>query len=344
MSSFDFADPDTLESVKQFHNLFRCPVVESPALPSEERSKLRVALLQEEVQELEDAISEKDLIEIADALADIQYVLGGAVLEFGMGSIFKQLFDEVHRSNMSKACSTLQEAEDTRRHYKESKETDSYIQQIDDTKWLVYRQGDDKVLKSVKYSPADLASVLKKNQQGTTSKMPSPAALKSVADFHTLFRAPVLEQPAIPSMERCKLRVSLLKEEVQELEDAVKANDLVEVADALADIQYVLSGAILEFGMPAIFDNLFTEVQRSNMSKACTSLEEAEDTRQHYKATKATESYVQQIDDTKWLVYREGDDKALKSVKYSPASLSGILKQVDSDANGPPSPTSVLAE
>ena len=70
-------------------------------------------------------------------------------------------------------------------------------------------------------------------------------------------------KPAIPSVDRCQLRVSLLEEEVQELADAIKDNDLVEVADALADIQYVLSGAVHEFGMGHIFQTLFDEVQRS---------------------------------------------------------------------------------
>ena len=90
-----------------------------------------------------------------------------------------------------------------------------------------------------------------------------PNALSSVAAFHRLFRAPILASPVIPSADRCQLRVSLLEEEVQELADAIKDNDLVEVADALADIQYVLSGAVHEFGMGHIFQTLFDEVQRS---------------------------------------------------------------------------------
>ena len=97
---------------------------------------------------------------MADALADIQYVLSGAVLEFGMGSIFQNLFDEVHRSNMSKACTTPEEAEETRRHYLESKDTDSYTERVKEGKWLVYRQGDHKALKSIRYSPADLGGIL----------------------------------------------------------------------------------------------------------------------------------------------------------------------------------------
>lgn len=329
-----FLEPNALESVAQFHDLFRCPVLETPTLPSSDRSKLRVSLLKEEVQELKDAIEQNDLVEVADALADIQYVLSGAVLEFGMGGIFLTLFDEVHRSNMSKACSTINEAEETKSHYLESKDTESFVERAEDGKWLVYRKDDRKVLKSIRYSPADLAGIMKKVQakqsrprSPSLQLLASPAALSSVAEFHTLFQCPVVDSPAMPSLDRCKLRVALLEEEVQELEDAVQQNDLVEVADALADIQYVLSGAVLEFGMGSIFHSLFDEVHRSNMSKACATPEEAEETRRHYRESKATDSYMECVKEGKWLVYRQGDNKALKSIRYSPADLGGILIQ-----------------
>jgi predicted HAD superfamily Cof-like phosphohydrolase len=337
-TKFEFSDPDALVSVAAFHKLFRCPILDQPTLPAAERCELRVSLLKEEVQELQVAIQENDLVEVADALADIQYVLSGAVLEFGMGGIFKHLFNEVHRSNMSKACATLEEAEATGIHYRQNKATESYIKQMSDSQWLVYREGDHKALKSVQYSPASLAPILNK-LSSTSTELAIPACNTSVAAFHQLFRCPVVETPALPAADRCQLRVSLLEEEVQELQDAIKENDLVEVADALADIQYVLSGAVHEFGMGGIFQELFDEVHRSNMSKACTSLEEVEATKLHYQQNKSTESYAKQIGD-QWLVYREGDHKALKSVKYSPASLGAILKLQTS----PPSPTSTLIQ
>jgi predicted HAD superfamily Cof-like phosphohydrolase len=95
---------DSLNQVAEFHRTFKHPILETPTIPSEERSRLRVALLAEELKELEVAILEKDIVEVADALCDLQYVLSGAVLEFGLGEKFRTLFDEVQRSNMSKAC------------------------------------------------------------------------------------------------------------------------------------------------------------------------------------------------------------------------------------------------
>ena len=150
-------------------------------------------------------------------------------------------------------------------------------------------------------------------------------ALNDVAQFHDTFNAPILDQPTIPAKERCELRVSLLQEELNELKEAIADNELVEIADALADIQYVLSGAILEFGLADKFKDLFDEVQRSNMSKACNTLDEAEATQKAYEAKDGTKSNIKQKEN-KFLVYREGDNKVLKSVGYSPADLKGILE------------------
>ena len=150
------------------------------------------------------------------------------------------------------------------------------------------------------------------------------ASLNQVAEFHTTFKHPILPSPVIPSKERCELRISLLAEELKELQQAVEENNLVEVADALCDLQYVLSGAILEFGLGEKFKDLFDEVHRSNMSKACKTVEEAEQTIAHYKNTAGTDAYYKEIDGL-FLVYRVADEKTLKSVKYSPANLSGLL-------------------
>ena len=156
--------------------------------------------------------------------------------------------------------------------------------------------------------------------------MQDPKSLTSVAEFHKTFQHPILPHPQIPSESRCNLRVSLLAEELSELEVAIAQKDLVEIADALCDLQYVLSGAILEFGMQDKFAALFEEVQRSNMSKACKSAEEAAATIKHYLDKDGTESYFEEKDGL-FLVYRKGDNKALKSIAYSPADLESILEK-----------------
>ncbi len=151
---------DVLNQVAEFHRTFHHPIEPQPIIPAEDRCRLRVALLTEELKELQEAIENKDIIEVADALCDLQYVLTGAVLEFGLGEKFKLLFDEVQRSNMSKICHNLEEAEATVQFYEQTKGFDCYIRQESDV-WLVYRKDDHKTLKSVNYSPADLKKVLK---------------------------------------------------------------------------------------------------------------------------------------------------------------------------------------
>jgi predicted HAD superfamily Cof-like phosphohydrolase len=154
--------------------------------------------------------------------------------------------------------------------------------------------------------------------------MKQPDALNLVAEFHQTFKHPILQAPAIPGEDRCKLRVALLAEELKELEVAILEKDLVGIADALCDLQYVLSGAILEFGLGEKFSALFEEVQRSNMSKACTSEEEAIATVEHYLKKDGTECYYKEVAG-KWLIYRKADNKTIKSINYSPANLEGIV-------------------
>ncbi len=156
--------------------------------------------------------------------------------------------------------------------------------------------------------------------------MEQPDALNLVADFHKTFKHPILQHPAVPAQDRCKLRVALIAEELKELEVAILEKDIVEVADALCDIQYVLSGAILEFGLGDKFKDLFEEVQRSNMSKACRTEDEAIATLEFYKKKDGTECYYKE-EGGKWLVYRTADNKTIKSINYSPTDLEGILNR-----------------
>lgn len=156
--------------------------------------------------------------------------------------------------------------------------------------------------------------------------MKQPDALNLVAEFHRTFKHPILPEPVIPSEDRCRLRIALLEEELKELKAAVAAQDIVGVADALCDLQYVLAGAVLEFGLGEKFNDLFEEVQRSNMSKACKSEDEANKTIAHYREKEGTDCYFMQ-EGNHWLVYRSADKKTIKSIAYSPARLEEIINR-----------------
>lgn len=148
-----------------------------------------------------------------------------------------------------------------------------------------------------------------------------------VLSFHKKFDHLINETPTLPAAKVSELRVSLLEEETKELKvDGIKAKNLTEVADALCDLQYVLSGAIITFGMQHIFQELFSEVDRSNMSKACQTLAVANATVEHYAKDKV-EAFIVDKDDG-FLVFRKSDNKLLKSIGYSPANLEPILAKV----------------
>lgn len=152
---------DSLNQVAEFHRTFNAPILEKPQIPSEARSDLRIRLLQEELDELKQAVLDKNIVEIADALCDLQYVLSGAVLEFGLGDKFVELFNEVQRSNMSKSCDNEQQAIETVQYYKTTKGEEAYYEKSGE-KYNVHRKSDHKVLKNKYYSPANLKSIIEK--------------------------------------------------------------------------------------------------------------------------------------------------------------------------------------
>ena len=86
-----------------------------------------------------------------------------------------------------------------------------------------------------------------------------------VGTFMKTFGQDVKTKPSFSSDKINKLRIDLIKEELDELQEAMKNNDLLEVADALTDILYVTYGAGQAFGID--LDKCFDEVQNSNMSK-----------------------------------------------------------------------------
>lgn len=91
---------------------------------------------------------------------------------------------------------------------------------------------------------------------------------RDVGDFHRKFGIPAFDPRkacAFPSKEIVDYRVKFLEEELQELKEAIEANDLVEVMDALADIVYVACGTAHYFNAP--FAQIWSEIHRANMDR-----------------------------------------------------------------------------
>lgn len=92
--------------------------------------------------------------------------------------------------------------------------------------------------------------------------------IKAVQEFHKAFNIGYKTEPiAKLSDQKLQLRFDLMDEENREYLEAARNNDLIEVADALGDMLYILCGTIIEHGMQSKIEEVFNEIQRSNMSK-----------------------------------------------------------------------------
>ncbi len=126
-----------VEKVKEFHEAFLINNEENPiGVISEADYVLRHRLMQEENDEYLDACKKGDIIEIADAIGDKLYILCGTILKHGLQHKIEEVFNEIHRSNMSK---------------------------LDDNGKPIVRE-DGKILKSNQYFKPNINSVLNQNK------------------------------------------------------------------------------------------------------------------------------------------------------------------------------------
>lgn len=124
-----------------------------------------------------------------------------------------------------------------------------------------------------------------------------------------------------------KLRMDLIREEMKELEEAVATQDMTETVDALADILYVVYGMGASLGID--LDKAFGIVHQSNMSKVCTSKEDAEETVKRYQQDSRYDSPTyEQVGPKVFLVKNQSTGKVLKSYKYLPANFESLLEHV----------------
>ena len=125
--------------------------------------------------------------------------------------------------------------------------------------------------------------------------------LQQLWDFQSAYNSTTNSKPTLISLDESNLRYRLGKEELDEYLEAVKNDDLIEVADALADQLYILLGTMVSHGMQDVIEDIFDEVHRSNMSKLGAGGKP---------------------------IYRE-DGKILKGPNYSPPNVSKYLSVTD---------------
>lgn len=90
--------------------------------------------------------------------------------------------------------------------------------------------------------------------------------ISDVSMFHEVFGLPIADRPMLVDRDTRELRLNLLDEEYCEYRRAAQSNDLVEIADALADMIYIIAGTALIYGIP--LEEVWDAVQVSNISKA----------------------------------------------------------------------------
>lgn len=93
---------EKIKSVEEFHNVFKIGNADEVKLIEEKDYTLRYNLIKEENEEYLDACQKGDIVEIADALGDQLYILFGTILKHGLEHKIEEVYDEIHRSNMSK--------------------------------------------------------------------------------------------------------------------------------------------------------------------------------------------------------------------------------------------------
>jgi predicted HAD superfamily Cof-like phosphohydrolase len=123
---------DLIEKLKEFNRSFEIDYSHSPTNVSTLQSNLRYKLMREENEEYLEAAVKGDIIEVADALGDKLYILLGTILAHGMQDVIIDVFNEIHRSNMTKLT--------------------------EDGK--VLRREDGKIIKSDRYEPPNLKSII----------------------------------------------------------------------------------------------------------------------------------------------------------------------------------------
>ncbi len=125
---------EKIKSVEEFHTVFQIGNAEQMALLDERGYMLRYNLMKEENEEYLEACQRGDMVEIADALGDQLYILFGTILKHGLQHKIEEVYDEIHRSNMSK---------------------------LDSEGLPIFRE-DGKILKSEHYFKPDIKSILER--------------------------------------------------------------------------------------------------------------------------------------------------------------------------------------
>ena len=145
-----------IDEVQEFNETFGKLINTVPTMPDEKDADFVYEFIMEEAKELREAYENNDIVGVLDALLDITYVsLGNGALTFGLKDKILPGYAEVHASNMSKVCKSIEEAEETIRVRAEQQGEPCHWE-VQGPYYIVYRTRDRKVMKSINYFPPNL--------------------------------------------------------------------------------------------------------------------------------------------------------------------------------------------
>lgn len=155
--------------------------------------------------------------------------------------------------------------------------------------------------------------------------------LEDIHTFNETFHKPESSTPVVP--ENYQFILDTIQEEKDELAEAFATKDIVEVADALADLLYFVGNGILATGLVDRFSEIWKEVQASNMSKVCLTEDDAKISVKYMENCKGVPYYYKEWRDKDgkpyWIVYRKSDDKAGKNWKWFSPNLKQFFTEAE---------------
>ena len=135
--------------------------------------------------------------------------------------------------------------------------------------------------------------------------------------FNNTFGKPNNYEPTIPAKKEWQFVYDFILEELEEYREACERGDIVEVLDALCDITYVsLGNGTMLHGLKDKIWPAYQEVQASNMSKACTTEEEAIQAVSQRSTEQGEACHFEKVKEGRYIVYRSRDRKVMKATNY----------------------------
>ena len=146
-----------VSEVEEFNAVMGKPNNYNPVIPDEKEWMFVYNFILEELEEYKHACETGDIVEVLDALCDITYVsLGNGAMLHGLKNKVWPAYQEVQASNLSKACSSEEEAQDTVRVRSEEQKEECHYEKVGEY-YIVYRTRDRKVMKNINYFRPDLS-------------------------------------------------------------------------------------------------------------------------------------------------------------------------------------------